>query len=399
MLSLFVTHGQRLQRAGRLLMRHWVVAYPLLLLQLILELLLTPALFQPVLSVGVGSDPTHLWRLLAVLVMALLLVAAFTAGWVGMMVTLIQPDALFGGEDADGGDGTLKNGLSVQAKRALMGLKRSASNDATAPLPQEKMASKDISLGETLWLRPPMWRGFFTAIGQYFQPFVWGWLAYSLVWIALAWWVHYQSQLAGGYPVIFQQVMALIQSQAMAIDPSLADPAVTTAPLNSATLQQQLLKLLNVMPAADIKRLDVLSRSVTEATLLGLLWTLLTACWPAAVVLIPSRKGAPLWRAFVASVQRFFKAPVIWVLLGIVAYVGWLLMVLLTAWIPLLSPVLWFAGLMLTAWLGLYVVLCTAEDAPKVVVLPPTHGDVFEVSSSPSSSTSSNDSPSSHAPS
>jgi hypothetical protein len=244
-----------------------------------------------------------------------------------------------------------------------------------------------------------MWRGFFTAIGQYFQPFVWGWLAYSLVWAGLAWWVHHQSMVAGGYPVIFQHVMALIQSQAAVVDPTLADARVTAAPLDAATLQQQVLRLINAMPAADSHRLDVLSRSVTEATLLGLFWTLLTACWPAAIVLIPSRKGAPLWRAFAASVQRFFKAPVIWVLLGIVAYVGWLLMVLVTAWVPLLSPILWFAGLMLTAWLGLYVVLCTAEDAPKVAVSPPPHGDVFEVSGPTASSTSSNDSPSSHAPS
>ena len=226
-----------------------------------------------------------------------------------------------------------------------------------------------------------MWRGFFTAIGQYFPLFVLGWLVYALVWLGLAYWVHHQSQLAGGYPVIFQQVMALIHSQAVAMDPAVADSATTTAPLTSATLQQQVLKLLNAMPAADIKRLDVLSRSVTEATLLGLLWTLLTACWPAAVLLNPSsRKGLRVWRALVTSVQRFFKAPIVWVLLGIGAYIGWVLMVLVTAWVPLLSPVFWFVGLMLTAWLGLYVVLCTAEDAPKVAVSSPPHGDVFEPS-------------------
>lgn len=393
MLSVFVTHGQRLQRAGRLLMRHWVVAYPLLLLQLVLELLLTPALFQPLVVSGNSLDYTAVWRLVAVLVMALLLVAAFTAGWVGMMVTLIQPEALFGSEEGDSSEDSLKKGLSLQAKRALMGLKRLTNDDSKSVPTEETLGPKDISLGETLWVRPPMWRGFFTAIGQYFPLFVLGWLVYALVWLGLAYWVHHQSQLAGGYPVIFQQVMALIHSHAVAMDPALADSVTATAPLTSATLQQQVLKLLNAMPAADIKRLDVLSRSVTEATLLSLLWTLLTACWPAAVVLNPSsRKGLRVWRAFATSVQRFFKAPIVWVLLGIGAYIGWVLMVLVTAWVPLLSPLFWFVGLMLTAWLGLYVVLCTAEDATKVSVSSPPHGDVFEASAS-SSVTASDSSP------
>jgi len=399
MLSVFITHGQRLQRAGRLLMRHWVVAYPLLLLQLILELLLTPALLQPVLLAGGGIDQTVVWRLLAVLVMALLLIAAFTAGWVGMMVTLIQPEALFGREDGDGIEGTLQKGLSIQAKRALMGLKRLSGDDEGTMPASKRLASKDLTLGETLWLRPPMWRGFFTAIGQYFQTFIGAWVLYALVWAGLAWWVHHQSQLVGGYPAIFQQVLALIQSQAVAVDPTLADPAASAVPLDSATLQQQVLGLINAMPPAEMHRLDVLSRCVTEATLLGLLWTLLTACWPAAIVLNPAHKGASLWRAFAISVQRFFKAPIVWLLLGILAYVSWLLTVLLTAWIPLLSPVLWFVGLMGTAWLGLYVVLCTVEDGPKVVVASPPHGDVFEATASSASPSSSHESPSTQAPS
>ncbi|MFN8614628.1 MAG: hypothetical protein U0003_01785 [Vampirovibrionales bacterium] len=382
---LLYTHAHRLGHSFALLRRYWVVVYPVFLLQLILELLWTPALAGAWLQwqQGVGGQVWE-WRLWAVAVVALMLLAAFTAGWMGMLATLVCPEAvaaLMEEDEAQQQGAALRRQLHQKMRQALL-------QSATELSQHDPLSAGSDVVRSSMVVSPPLWRGFFSAIGAYWGVFVLGWLVFFSVWAALIFWIHVQTVAAGGYPAIFSQVMHWIQHQS------------TQAEWTTSTgVKRQLMALVQAMPTPEVLRLEAFSRRITQALLWGGLWSVLTLGWPAAAVLAPQwvspyrRVNAPwvqlpyrVWVAYATSVQRFLVAPFIWMVWALAVYAGWVLLALVSTGIAWLAPLVWLLALLGLTVLALYGMVSCLEDAPKsTTVSAPPALDVFEPTSGGSS--------------
>lgn len=174
MIAIFNRHLSAFSTSWQVLTRYWMLAYPLLLFQLVgdwvLARILPAAQFQTL--------DSHLLPMLAFSVVWLGLIAAFTAGWVGMINNRIEAFKRY----------------------------KSATNKTDTP-PVDIFKRK--RLNEKL---PGQWHAFFDSIGRFTLPVVGHWVIFLAGAVAICWFAHQQIITHGGYPDIIATTSQWLQA-------------------------------------------------------------------------------------------------------------------------------------------------------------------------------------------
>lgn len=325
-------HISAAKTAWKTLLSHWWLVYPLLLYQLVGDWVaarLVPAAMQQ-------PNETLTLPLLAFGIVWLGLLAAFTAGWIGMACNRLQayhqrsqhPPAMLT-KDSDN----------------IFTRKRDSQIPVDGP-----------------------WQAFFDGVGRFTLPTLGMWLVLLLGLAGIGLWAHQHITASGGYPV------ALVNTLTTWLN--------TNPDATHADFQQMVMTTILEAPPTLREQLTVFSNTGSSALLVAASWGIINATGPACLWWqhpSPTEKPptpssltlATCWSAWWLGVRYAIGNTlimVLWLVLGIISVLA---SSLLAGILPWAAPLVWLGWLIGQTWL-LLVVCELARHWCNVPETPPT---------------------------
>jgi len=304
-----------LKTSLQLLGQNLGLVYPLLFYLILVDVVFPTAVTT--------HGPLGEWTWVAWLVLFVLMLSAFSAGWLNMFYYLtgyhrfgeaFRPNLE---EEASGREG----------KKTIVdpetGLFKSV-------VPEKKSTEPSFQPFR-------LFQQFVPGVGEHFVPMVLGWTVYFVVMAAIFWVVHDQVMAHGGYPPVLMELMQLGQ--------------------RGPEYQQELLSRMQSLTLAEQEAVAQLGNRYLVGLLILGLFTLVTLFWSPLVIIRRTNAVEAYWQ----SVRLVMQHPLPVVFLGLFYLSGFMLMSFVGGLNLMAGMVLWFLWLYVDMTLIIFMFLWVFE--------------------------------------